>query len=367
MKPSLNKFLKILKLEAERGYDNHAVVGGLERMLEHWVAEARSEGVPEDLIREISQALRGYGDLSMEQRSATLRTLINRLRPAEAQPLRESPPSPRPGPEKIDEPGRNLTEELSEQTKAADPDPAGQIAARPDNPQSEGMRITVGRMGRGEPSALNAPVSVLSGVGPRYAGSLENLGILTLHDLLYHFPRRYDDYSRSLPINRLRYGDDVTVIGTIQSLHQRQARSGKVQLVEAIVSDGSGALRATWFNQPWLMKNLNRDDQIVLSGKVEQYLGRMVMNSPEWELLEQQQLSTNRIVPVYPLTADINQKWLRKVINQLVVYWAPRLSRPAARIPAKFCWDRQPIDSSAPGAFPGLSGNAQSRPGAAFV
>jgi ATP-dependent DNA helicase RecG len=63
----------------------------------------------------------------------------------------------------------------------------------------------------------------------------------------------------------------------------------------------------------------------VLSGKVEQYLGRLVMNNPEMEQLEQQQLHTNRIVPVYPLTANITQRWLRRLMNQVVTYWAPRV------------------------------------------
>jgi ATP-dependent DNA helicase RecG len=329
MKPSLNKILKILKLEAERGYDNHAVVGGLERMLDHWVAEARSEAVPEELIQSFSQGLRGYADLPIDQRAQILRTLISRLQPAEPQPIRGTVQASESSPDKF----------AKEVNPAAAPAPNTELVARVSaaNNQTDlqaevvhtdAPRISVGQMGRGEPSALSAPVSVISGVGPRYAEAFEKLGIYTLHDLLYHFPRRYDDYSRLLPINRLRYGDEVTVIGTIQSLHQRQARSGKMQIVEAIVSDGSGALRATWFNQPWLMKSLNRDEQIVLSGKVEQYLGRMVMNSPEWEMLDQQQLSTNRIVPVYPLTADITQKWLRKLMNQLVMYWAPRLQDP---------------------------------------
>jgi ATP-dependent DNA helicase RecG len=173
--------------------------------------------------------------------------------------------------------------------------------------------------------ALEAPVTVLPGVGPRHALTLQRLGISVLRDMLYYFPRRYDDYTQLKPINRLQYGEEVTVIGTIQSIYNRPIRSGKGQIVEAVVSDGSGALRVTWFNQPWQARRLRPGTHLSLSGKVEQYLGRPVMNSPEWEPLEQQQLSTNRIVPVYPLTAQITQRWLRRTMNSVVTYAAPRV------------------------------------------
>jgi ATP-dependent DNA helicase RecG len=153
---------------------------------------------------------------------------------------------------------------------------------------------------------------------------LNRLGLHSLGDALYYFPRRYDDYSLLKPINRLWYGEEVTVIGTVQSVSVRPIRGGKLKLVEAVISDGSGAIRATWFNQPWLVKQL-RDAQVVLSGKIDQYLGRLVLSNPEWEPLEKKNLHTNRIVPVYALTAKISQKWLRHRLHDIVSYWGPRV------------------------------------------
>ena len=66
----------------------------------------------------------------------------------------------------------------------------------------------------------------------------------------------------------------------------------------------------------------------MLAGNIDQYMGRLIMNNPEWEPLEQQHLNTNRIVPVYPLTAGITQRWLRRSLNQVVTYWAPRVQDP---------------------------------------
>jgi ATP-dependent DNA helicase RecG len=146
--------------------------------------------------------------------------------------------------------------------------------------------------------------------------------------MLYYFPRRYDDYSQLKPIKSLWYGEQVTVIGVVQSVYSRPIRGGKAQLVEVILEDGTGALRLSWFNQPWIANRLHKGDAIAVSGKIDQYLGRLVMNNPDWEAVEADHLNTNRIVPVYSLTAKITQKWLRRLMKQVVTYWAPRVADP---------------------------------------
>ena len=103
----------------------------------------------------------------------------------------------------------------------------------------------------------------------------------TLEDLLYYFPRRYDDYSQLKPINRLEFGEEITVLGTIQSIFTRPIRGGKMQMTEAVISDGTGSLRVTWFNQPWLASRYPPGTQVVLAGKIDQYLGRLTMTNPE--------------------------------------------------------------------------------------
>ena len=176
-----------------------------------------------------------------------------------------------------------------------------------------------------QPAELNASVTVLNGIGPHHAQTLENLGICELRDILYYVPRRYDDYTELKPINRLHFGDEVTVIGTISSINQRRTGERKKILVEAIISDGTAALRLIWFNQPWIIKRLHNGQQYAVSGKINQYLGRLVLHNPEPEPLDQQILISKRIVPVYPLSGQITQRWVRKMINQVVPYWSPRM------------------------------------------
>jgi ATP-dependent DNA helicase RecG len=173
------------------------------------------------------------------------------------------------------------------------------------------------------PAALDAPTTVLRGVGPRYKEALESLGIGTLGDMLYYFPFRYEDYSQLKPLKNIWYGETITVIGTIQSINTVPYKGGTGTRVDAILGDGTGTIRLSWFNQPWMANRLRAGQQISVSGTVDQYLGRLVMKKFEWEPVEIEHLNTNRIVPVYSLTQKITQKKLREIMNEVVTFWAP--------------------------------------------
>lgn len=326
MQSSLEKLRKFFRLEHENGYSDNAVIGGLAKMLDFWEGEARVDGLDEGVIQAVVERLRSYASLSPESRAESLKGLWKRIQeqyPEAGQktgkPVRTPRPAPsQPKPESVKREqapaeSRPVLPPQVETPKAA--------AARPGLSES----VPGGRSSQ-TPVALNAKLTVLSGVGPRHAQTLASLGMITLGDMLYYFPRRYEDYSQLKPIKNLWYGEQVTVIGAVQSVHTRPIRSGKAQLVEAVISDGSAALRITWFNQPWMANRLTVGEAISVSGKVEQYLGRLVMNNPDYEQVEAEHLHTNRIVPIYPLTAKITQKWLRGLMNQVITHWAPRLS-----------------------------------------
>jgi ATP-dependent DNA helicase RecG len=319
MKPSLQKLQKFLKLESERGYDNRAVVGGLEKVLTLWEAEARSEGVSETIIQQISAQLRNYSTLTPPERYEIVQNLWQQMQSDINQPLPPLAAFPTSTPE---QPAKKVERQIhpKDAVHKQETPLQNQIRRRGTSPQTTPPLVIEGKS-----AALNAPTTVLPGVGPRHAQTLTRLGLHTLGDMLYYFPRRYDDYSQLKTINRLIYGEETTVIGTLEYANSRSLRNGRTQVVEGLISDGSGTLRLTWFNQPWIFRKLHPGTQVVLSGKIDQYLGRLVMNNPELEPLEQEQLHTNRIVPVYPLTANITQRWLRKLMHDVVTYYAPRL------------------------------------------
>ena len=292
-------------------------MGGIMKILDFWTPEARSEKLPEAFIEHVSTSLQGYKDKDKEQRKEVLSELLDQISSFETQISnltsgREQEPSQLPSAQNNNEittPDFSSPEQKKKSRSAA--------------PRSESQP---GAKTESTPVALNASLTVLNGVGHANASKLEKLGLFTLEDMLYFFPRRYDDYSKLKPINRLWFGDEVTVVGSIKNVSGRKVRSGKMTIVEVIIDDGTGALRLTWFNQPWLENRFRRGDTISVSGKVEQYLGRLVMNSPDWDPVEIESLHTNRIVPVYSLTSQITQKKLRQLMMQVVSYWAPKLT-----------------------------------------
>src|SRR5271157_1397715 len=321
MQSSLEKLRKFFRLEHENGYSNTAIIGGLAKMLDFWEAEARADGINEEVIQAVEQRLRSYDGLSPQSRADALKGLWKRIgdtypetqqRPQQ-RPQQSQQPRPHPAPTSEEPKPRSESQASESQPQQPRPRPVAP-------PRSESIP---GAKHSQTPAALNAPLTVLQGVGPRHAQSLAELGMQTLGDMLYFFPRRYEDYSQLKPIKSLWYGEQITVIGTIQSVHTRPIRGGSATIIEAILSDGTGALRLSWFNQPWMANRLKEEMQISVSGKVEQYLGRLVMNQPDWEPVDIEHLHTNRIVPIYPLTARITQKWLRNLMNQVVMYWAP--------------------------------------------
>ena len=318
MQTSLEKLRKFFRLEHENGYANTAIIGGLAEMLNYWEGEARADGIQEEVIQAVVQRLRSYDGLSSQSRADALKGLWKRIGDVypEAQQKSQQPPRP---------PQQNQPKPEPAPPQESQPQQREQRSRPPAQPRSEAV---AGARTSATPTALDAKLTVLQGVGPKHAETLAKLGMLTLGDMLYYYPRRYDDYSQLKPIKDLFYSEQVTVIGTIQSVHTRQIRGGKASIVEVIISDGTGGLRLSYFNQPWLANRFKQGDAISVSGKVDQYLGRLVMNSPDWESVEVENLHTNRIVPIYPLAERITQKWLRNVMKQVVEYFAPAVVDP---------------------------------------
>ncbi len=326
MQPSLEKLRKFFRLEHENGYSNSAIIGGLAKMLDYWEGDARADQLQEEVIQAVVQRLRSYDGLSPQSRADALRGLWKRI--GETYPEAAQRTRPVPHVERGQKPRPPQSPPPSQDEAPLPPEP-------PRREQPQGQRSQHIAPSRAEsvpgartsatPAALDAQLTVLQGVGPSNAQSLAKLGMHTLGDMLYYYPRRYDDYSQLKPIKNLFYGEHVTVIGTVQTVHTRPIRGGKASIVETVISDGTGAIRLSFFNQPWMANRHKPGDAISVSGKIDQYLGRLVMSNPDTESVEVENLNTNRIVPVYALTERVTQKWLRKVMKQVVEYWSPNV------------------------------------------
>jgi len=156
-------------------------------------------------------------------------------------------------------------------------------------------------------------------VGPRYEKLLLKLDIKTIKDILYHFPFRYNDFSSIKKISGLVFADVVSVKGTISEIKNIYTKGGK-KFTKLILEDSTGTIVCIFFNQHFLTRTLKKGMDVAISGKVDSFDEKIAFLNPEYEILnaETPQLHTGRIVPVYPETARLSSKWLRKKIYPLL-------------------------------------------------
>jgi len=152
-----------------------------------------------------------------------------------------------------------------------------------------------------------------------YAGRLEKLGIHTYYDFLFHLPSRYEDYSLISKISDIQPGETVTIQGQVIEMKTNYMRGARIKTMQkALVTDGTGTIELTWFNQPFLTKTILPNAAISASGKADRF-GRsktMSLQSPEYEILfnNNPPIHTGRLIPVYPETQGVSSKWLRRQI-----------------------------------------------------
>jgi ATP-dependent DNA helicase RecG len=174
---------------------------------------------------------------------------------------------------------------------------------------------------------LSTSVQYLKGVGPQRAALLDRLGIKTARDALFYLPCRYEDRSASQKIVRLKYEEMNAVSGRVVSAEviTPNPRRPRLRIFELVVTDGSGMLKAKWFNQHYLKKIFKPGQDVALYGMVKHnYRGAgFEMLNPEYEILEPDdtdadQIHTGRIVPIYRCTEGLSQKQLRNIMHTVV-------------------------------------------------
>ncbi|HEV8347021.1 MAG TPA: ATP-dependent DNA helicase RecG [Vicinamibacterales bacterium] len=175
--------------------------------------------------------------------------------------------------------------------------------------------------GKGSDPFLSTPLQFLKGVGPRRAADLERAGLVTIEDLLYRFPLRYEDRSRLQSIATLKPGRPASIAGSIKVCGLRSTRRPGFKIFEAAIEDGTGSLRAVWLNQPFLREILMRGQRIVLYGMVEMRgassTGTLQLTNPQYEILDDEDgetIHTGRIVPVYEKTGAVTPKMQRRLV-----------------------------------------------------
>lgn len=310
--PASDRLKRILQFERARGCADTAVIGGIDALLRNLLSPA--SGPPAPAVHTAVKLLgkRAYASLSAEARRAWIDAVLSL--------------APVPAPPSATVPQHTLPLHTDRAARAEPPAPPraaveapGKLpkVARPRLPAAAGT--SPGKTDATPPS-LDSPVTRLPGVGSNRAELFGKLRIGTIRDLLYHFPHRYDDYSRVVPISALQVGEQRTVVARVWSSTAVVIGRTVRKSTELIVGDETGNMQVVFFNNPYPAQKLRTNQRVTLSGTVSSFQGQRQMQNPEWEIIEEgsdidQAIHTGRLVPVYPLTQGIQNRAMRQFVR----------------------------------------------------
>ena len=148
--------------------------------------------------------------------------------------------------------------------------------------------------------------------------NLKSLGINTVYDLIYYFPRAYDDRTNIKKIGELKFNEYVVIKANVMSVVNLTVRSGK-KVVKAMVSDGTGIIEILWFGMPYIKKSLRIGEEYLFIGQTKKSAIFQLIN-PEYKLFSgQQKISETEILPIYSSNKNITQNSLRKLVEKFLV------------------------------------------------
>jgi ATP-dependent DNA helicase RecG len=163
---------------------------------------------------------------------------------------------------------------------------------------------------------LRSQITFVKGVGPSVAAKLQAIGVVTVKDLLYYLPRRYEDFSHTTPIKDLVSGK-VTIVARVESVTGRYVRRG-LHITEAVLADKDAKVRAVWFNQPYRSRQLVEGESFYFSGEYMFQRNRYIINNPATEKETDFAISTGRILPIYSEVKGLKSLQLRRILRELV-------------------------------------------------
>ena len=369
---------KVLQHEQRTNHQDRAIKpGGLEAFTVRWYEEASTlcKSVGQDIgpIHRFAEHLEGYRRQDPMQRAASLRAamaILNELDESDTHGVSSPVPSNQTGtisrPVQPDKQAQSLTqtEQKSSDTPAASPSirisaqqQATNNSARTDDvtestlsnngykkiEQKGEMRKTASRESMQEATSiqleagmsqghtaltlLRADITAVPGVGPSAATRLHTLGIRTVQDLLFYFPREHRDYSKLEKIANVPFNELTTTMGLIWEVKTQRINNGRTRTI-ATISDETGKLYVSWFNQAYLQKQLQaaHGDYLVVTGIKQRFGNKVEFSVRSHELPEQGDLlNTGRMVPIYALTEGLHAKTLRRFTKYVVDRYAQML------------------------------------------
>src|SRR6266705_6065110 len=356
--PYIERARKVLQYEQRGNHQDRVVNGGLELFVVRWADEVsafcKKAGLDLKPIYRFTEYLEGYRRQDPMQRASSLRTALSVLnelehsgagnnkgiQPQTGNPGKVSPDITKPSSFRDDL--EEVKREFGEEELPPNGRPQGSPLQKPVSPEREPIRLEAGMSsGHASLTLLSAEITAVPGVGPSVAAKLRSLGLRTIRDLLFYFPRQHRDYSKLEKIANIPFGEVTTTLGLIWEVETIRTSKGLARTI-ATISDETGKLRVTWFNQPYLQKQLHaaKGSYLVVTGVKQRFGNKIDFTVKSHELPEQGDLlNTGRLVPTYALTEGLNAKSLRRftkwVVDRysaMIPEYLPKAVRSAARL-----------------------------------
>lgn len=156
----------------------------------------------------------------------------------------------------------------------------------------------------------------LKGAGEKTVHKLKELNISDIKDLIYFFPRSYEDRTNIKSIKDIKDGEFAVLQGEVLQNSFMRIRNGK-NIFKIVISDDTGLFEAVWFQMPYLQKSLVRGENVILTGRVKYDMGLKMIN-PEYKIVSEEESAESKILPVYNLVSGISQNVIRKIIKAAV-------------------------------------------------
>ncbi|HJW76556.1 MAG TPA: ATP-dependent DNA helicase RecG [Thermoleophilia bacterium] len=194
-----------------------------------------------------------------------------------------------------------------------------------------------------DPALLAAPLSALPGVGSVLTRRLSGLGLVTVGELVEHYPRRYEDFTQRKRIAEVKLGEEATVRGAVERVRAERTARRNVRVTRVTLRDESGVLEAVWFNQPYLADVFAEGMQLSLRGTYKPQARRPTFIVKAHEILAEkgETVHTEGIVPVYPASEEVSARFLRTLVHlvtpvmRLLPDPLPAELRARERLPSK--------------------------------
>src|SRR3984893_3969913 len=373
--PYVERARKVLQHEQRTHHQDQAIKpGGLEVFVGRWADEmsaiCKNAGLDLRPVHDFAECLQGYRKQDPMQRAASLRSALAILHELDARDNTQNDKAPvsttqppatlnggrleavhgiapkdrapltRPATTtRIEKPGDTRTTEAAHyngdgkkpaQTVTpitninSDSKKPAQTNGRAE-PAPQRIRLEAGMTpGHTVLTLLSADITAVPKVGPAAATRLRSLGIRTVRDLLFYFPRDHRDYSKLEKIANLPFNEVTTTKGLIWEVKSAPTKGGRTRTI-ATISDDTGKLNVTWFNQPYLFKQLKnaQGSWLVVTGTKQRFGNKVEFSVRSHELPEEGDLlNTGRLVPIYPLTEGLHAKTLRRFTKWVVDRYA---------------------------------------------